>query len=268
MRRFSATATLSIMLWLLPAQAVPPTVGIEGRIEVSVPGGLLVPRSLDPKSRVVIRVANAQPDGSGFRYDLRYSGLVPGTYNLSDYLAREGTMATNGLPRIPVTVLRVLPEQHDGTIADEGPASLARSFPYRIAIAAIVALWALLLIPLIFAGRKKKPAPVAPPPPLPTLADVLRPLVEKAVEGTMEPADLARLEHLLLEFWRRKLGVAKIEHASALAQLRKHPEAGVLLSSLESWLYKPPGRNAVDIHALLEPYRTAPCDSAFDEAAS
>ena len=41
----------------------------------------------------------------------------------------------------------------------------------------------------------------------------------------------------------------------ALARLRAYPEAGALLRGTDAWLHQPPGRAAVDVAALLAPYR-------------
>ena len=38
-------------------------------------------------------------------------------------------------------------------------------------------------------------------------------------------------------------------------QLKQHDDAGPLVRGLENWLHRPPGTTAVDITALLEPYR-------------
>jgi hypothetical protein len=67
----------------------------------------------------------------------------------------------------------------------------------------------------------------------------------------------ARLEMLLLTYWRQKLQLAELPPDKALRQMRKHEAAGKLLRELESWLHARPGTQQVDVAALLEPYRTA-----------
>ena len=54
---------------------------------------------------------------------------------------------------------------------------------------------------------------------------------------------------------RLRLGLDGLEPVAALVRLRAHPEAGALLRGTDAWLHQPPGRVAVDVAALLAPYR-------------
>ena len=123
-------------------------------------------------------------------------------------------------------------------------------------------LWLAGLGYLLFGGRKriiKTEAALEPPK---TLAERLRPLVEDAVAGRLEPSGRAELERLMIGYWRRRLALEGVEPVAALAILRDHDEAGAILGRLEDWLHRPPGTAAgeVDVAALLEPYRDLPSD--------
>jgi hypothetical protein len=139
---------------------------------------------------------------------------------------------------------------------------------YRALLIGAGAVWVLGLAGLVWAGRNRRRAKAdalaARRPP--TLAERLRPLVEQATAGTIDPARLAELERLLLGHWSRRLGLRDVPPAVLIARLREHEEAGPLVARLEHWLHAPPGMRTeeVDVVALLAPYRDLPADPADD----
>jgi hypothetical protein len=239
-----------------------PTVGMPERVEVILPGPELeaIPRD-DRASPIVLRIVRVAPHGSMRRYELEYSGLEPGSYDLRDYLRRKDGSATADLDPIPITIRAILPP---GQIEPNPP--IARQTPrpwgYRTLVFVSAALWLVGLAYLLFGGRRRRaPAAAAPPRPR-TLAERLRPLVEGAVAGELDQAGRAELERLLIGYWRRRLGLEGIEPARALAILREHEEAGPVFRRLEDWLHRPPESSTedIDIAGLLEPYRDLPAD--------
>lgn len=268
------SAALALLLALAPigsaaaAEERSPSVGMTGRLEdVVLPGPELEPKPLAPEDPIVLRVVACRPHGAGFRYDLEFTGLEPGPHDLRDYLRRrDGSKASldSELPPLPVEVRQVLPadqlQPHPLTAA-----ALPRLGGYRATLIALGVLWAAGVIGLLWVGRsrRRRAAPAAPSAP-PTLRDRLRPLVDRAVRGELEPGEQAALELLLLDAWRARLGLAALSRGEALARLRAHPEAGDLLRQVEAWLHQPPGRGgAVDVATLLAPY----ADPAFGEPA-
>ncbi len=231
-----------------------PTVGMEGKVEVTLPGTALEARPVESKARLIVRIAETRPRGDSIWYDLRYIGLVPGPYDLRTNLVRLDGSATSALPPIPVTVAPLLPKEHDGQLIDQTPSGLGRLAGYRAVMIAAGVVWAVFLIPLVWRHRKKA-ALVAPPPREPTLADRLRPLVEQAAAGKLNSDGQAQLERLLLNYWRDRLNLGALDMAAAIAKLREHAEAGELLRALEGWLHRPPGGGVVDVSKVLEPYR-------------
>jgi len=65
----------------------------------------------------------------------------------------------------------------------------------------------------------------------------------------------AELERMLLAFWGRRLGLTNLDPSQALAEMRRHAEAGRLIEQLERWLHRPDTADQVDVSALLGPYR-------------
>jgi hypothetical protein len=234
----------------------PPTVGMEGYVQIMLSGTLLEARPVEPKAKLLLRVADARPHGILFDYDLRYIGFVPGKYDLRDYLIRKDGSSTNDLPKIPVEVTGLLPVKHRGELVPQETSTLPSLGGYKGTLIAVAIVWAVLFVPLWLTRRKPKAieAPKVEAKPL-TLANRLRPLVVRAVEGKLSRDELAQLERMLLNYWREKLGLREESMIEAVQKLRQHPQGGELLREMENWLHRPPGSAKVDVNALLAPYR-------------
>ena len=232
-----------------------PTVGMEGRLEISLPGPTLEARPVDPKAPLLVRVAEARPRGTVVEYDLRYIGLVPGTYDLRTNLVRVDGSSTADLPPMPVKVLGLLPRPHSGELEIEAPPPIPIFGSYTRLMMAAAVFWLVLIVPITLAGRRgRKRVTEAPLPPEPTLAGRLRPLVQQAAAGTLTRDGQAQLERMLLNHWRHRLQIEDLGMAEAVARLREHAEAGALLRELENWLHRRPGQAKVDVEAVLAPY--------------
>lgn len=238
-----------------PGFANRPSVGLEGTLETNLPGTLLAPRPVDPRSPILVRIAEARPHGTLIAYDLRYVGLEPGRHDLRDHLVRVDGSSTNDLPSLPVEVASVLPPRHDGLLIPVEPSRWRRLGGYRVGLVMLGTLWVLALIPLLLKTRPAEAPRLSAEAPAPTLADRMRPLVEAAAAGRLDTAGKATLERLLLGHWREKLELGDTSMAESLARLREHPEGGELLRSLERWLHQRPGRETPDLEKLLAPYR-------------
>jgi hypothetical protein len=239
------------------------TVGMTGRLtDVVLPGPELEAKPDDDRKRpVLVREVKVYPHGTAFRYDIAYEGRDPGTYNLCDYLRRKDGTPTTGLPPLTVKVNPIRPPgqvEPNKLEIDRGP----RVGGYWTLVYAAGAVWLLGVVALVlsFFFPRRKRAVAAGEKPL-SLADRLRPLVEGAVAGKLSHAELANLERALLAFWRKRLGLEAADPAEAIVAMRAHPEAGPLLGKLEEWLHKPGPPAAVDVPALLTPYRDLPPDA-------
>jgi hypothetical protein len=258
-RRLGAVALFVALAPSLRAQPES-TVGMAGTLDgVVLPGTELerVPKD-DRTAPVVLRVVRVYPHGTAFRYDLEYQGFEPGTFDLRPYLRRKDGSPLGDLPPLTVKVSAVLPpgqvQPHPLEI-EPGP----RVGGYRYLVAGVVVLWALGMVALVasfFLPRRRKAAGITDSPV--SLADRLRPLLEGAVAGRLSQAELAGLERGLLAYWRKRLSLEGADPAAAHARLRAHPEAGPLLAKLEQWLHAPGAAGAVDVPALLAPYRDLP----------
>jgi hypothetical protein len=239
-----------------------PTVGVTARIDgLVLPGTELEATPVtDRRQPVVVRVVNVWPHGTASRYDLEYYGLEAGKFDLKKYLRRKGRSSAADLPAIPVEIRSVLPP---GQILPHDPEPKASPWlgGYGGALVFAGVVWVLGLLAILLLGRRKKKGAERIGARRRTLADHLRPLVEGAVAGKLKPAQLAELERTLLVFWERRLKLRDRKPAEAIAELRRHPEAGPLLQQLEAWLHRPGTAGGVDVAGLLKPYQDVPAEA-------
>ena len=251
---------------LLLQAAPPPTVGMPQRIEgLVLPGSELIAKPLeDRRSPIVLRITASYRHGTDTRYDLVYFGLEPGDHDLKDYLLRKDGSSTDGLPAIPVTVIPAYPLIEKRTVVDPEGRGLPLIGGYTIAAIGLGIVWAIGLLAIIFVGRKKTRGDETDPSKPLTLADKLRPLVEKASRGSMSVDEKARLERVLIAFWRKRASLEGLNAFDALLELKKHVEAGPLIQKLELWLHRPGGdpddRIVEGLDELLKPYKNVSPD--------
>ncbi len=237
------------------------TVGVPARIEELVlPGSELEAAPAQAESPIVLRILATSPHGTAFRYDIEFYGLDPGEYDLSQWLRRIDGSQRGEFPAIPVSIRSVLPA---GQVLPHAPerADVPAFGGYRSLVIGGGVAWTLGLAAILFAGRMRRRDGEAERARPRTLAERLRPLVERARRGELSRTERAELELSLVAWWRRRLELDQRRPEEALAQLHAHPESGPLLRSLEEWLHRPDPASQVDVSALLEPYRDLPADA-------
>lgn len=240
------------------------TIGMRAYIDqVVLEGSELVPAPTTNKSPFVVRILKTWPHGEHLRYDFEWVGFEEETYNLVQFLARKDGSSTDGLPKVEVEVNGLLPVEANEP-SDLMPAEAPRLHGYSKLQIVVGVLWGVGLLAILFVGRKWK-RKAAPPPPKPTLADRMRPLVEHVASGNADETQKAELERMLIAFWRVKLELGDVRAVDAIMTIRKHEEAGVLLRQVEAWLHAPEPPKAMDVEALLEPYRKVTAESLMPE---
>ena len=272
MRWFSM---LILMITLVPASALSAaplqteakqpatgTVGIEGQVLLHWSGKPLEVAPIPEDSPVLVRIASITPgDGDEKVYDLRWIAMLPGEHDLSRLLRHgEGAAATQ-LPSMGISVSSLLQENHEGGLKQiPGPISPILDFPAWVPWAVAV-FWLILPLTILTLIRWLQEGAatgtVAPTPP-PTLAELLRPLVISALAGDLDDAQKATMERVLLAHWRVDLDLGSYRHGEGIQKLRAHPEAGILLVTVEQWLHS--GRDEAvsekQLEDLLAPYAT------------
>ena len=142
---------LLLCVWTLMGAGEPPSVGYTGRIkELFLPGAELEPKPyLDRKTPIILRILKTEPVKDGFRYDLEYIGLEPGTFDLRDHLQRRDGSRPTDLPEVRVKVASILPP---GQVLpnDLQPHATPRPGGYRLALIVGGIAWALVLAAILF----------------------------------------------------------------------------------------------------------------------
>lgn len=234
-----------------------PSLGVTQMIEqIVLPGTLLTHKKVDPTtSPLMVRVVRSFPHGDAFRYDISYFGMDAGNYDLRDFLVREDGSSIDDLPEIPVTINTILEEGHiEPNQLEVGSLSRYGGYWQLLWLGAIV--WIVILLAMVFVGRGKKSQEVLVFEKKVTLAELLKPSVEKAIDGSLPQEKHAELERLLFAFWQRKLVLDDLEPAQALHQIRNNEESGPLIRKIEAWLHSPPGtQEEIDVAELLKPYQ-------------
>ena len=235
-----------------------PTVGLAGRIEgLVLPGTELQGRPLDDDSIPVIvrieKVENVLGDPESLRYDIVFYGMQPGPLDLSEFLVRKDGSSVENLPSIPVEIESLLPPgtQQPNELSNRW---LPRLGGYRLLAIAAAVLWVLILIAMIFAGRRRRQDAVDQEKPL-TLADYLKPRLDAANKGTLPTSQYAELEAMLTSFWRKRLNLESLPIADAIGTIRQDDQAGPLLGQIEQWMHNPQSDKSVELAELLEPYQ-------------
>lgn len=237
-----------------------PTVGTAGFIEqIVLPGTELAGKPLEQGDPIVVRVLRSFPHGDSFRYDIRFHGMEPGKFDLAQWLRRKDGTSADDLPEISVEIMSLLPpgqiepnELETGWIPSLGG--------YRNVAFAVGVLWVLVLLGLIFLGRKKKRVADTTAEPV-SLADLLQSRIEKAMENQMEPGQYAELERMLFAFWQKRLGLLELPTLDAMVRIKADSDAGPLMRQLEQWMHSPTPRSDVDLPNLLKPFRDLPADT-------
>lgn len=240
------------------------TVGMRSLLEeVVIMGSELETAETTFESPVVVRIIATRAHGSGFRYDIEWTGLEAGSFDLRDYLRRKDGSELGDVPDLTVEVAAVLPAGETEP-SEPDPVRPADTGGYSTQMIVFGVLWVVGLLAILFVGRKRKAAVVAAEAP-PTFADRLRPFVEAAANGKASPAEQAELERLLVAFWRERLDLEGEKADRAIRKIREHDQGGPLLRELEAWLHMPEPPQAVDVQKLLAPYRQVDA-AAFDRA--
>ncbi|MCH7225892.1 hypothetical protein MLD59_07090 [Verrucomicrobiaceae bacterium E54] len=231
-------------------------IGLEATWEVELDGSLLEVVGYSSRAPVELRIEDATPADGGYRYRLAYTVLEPGRHNLAALLECRDGSPTDDLPALVVEVDSLLPG--DGIIGVQSVriGEEVRIGGYTRMMVLLAIGWLVGLALLILLGRRRVPKPaVVVEASQPTVADLLQPLVLRAAEGSLDRNGQARLERLFIAFWREKLGLGDASMARVMDRLREHEVAGELMKHLTEWFHHPSQSPAIEVPALMEPYR-------------
>ncbi len=213
---------------------------------------------------LLLRIRSVEPVENGFRYDLLYTGVEAGVFNLTDFLLNP----LGGRLRDPVATVTI----HSNISADAPFSVVTKAvpfpsppFPYRMVMQVVGLAWLGWGVRLVF-PKKESPRPAlsaagnetvqaGDEPESETLSSLLRPLVEKAADKSITSSEKGRLEQILFLYWGKQMELDHLDSAEQLRRILEHPEAGLLLRTVEQWLYQPGSLiTAEEINAALTAY--------------
>lgn len=236
------------------------TIGIEGRVVIEHRGEALQAAEVREDALLLLRIGEVEELGDGLqRIELLFLARRAGDYDLRDALQFGPERPVgDALDPILVQVDSLLPEDHQGDLESieelEGPGAGGFTTIFRV----VLALWLIPAAIWIFWKWRNRPRPdPVIVERVPTLAERLQPLVDAARRGELDLAGQARLERMLLGYWREQLGLQSVPQAEAVRQMRADDEAGELLRTVEAWLHRPESQRPeqAEVDALLDRYR-------------
>lgn len=249
------------------------TIGIEGRVVVEHSGEALVPIEAGDDAVMLLRIGEVeQLTDSSWRTELRFLARRPGSFDLRESLSfGPDRPVGEAIPAILVLVDSLLPEDHLGDLDSipglDGPREGGFSTIFRV----VFALWLIPAIAWLFWRwhNRPRPEPVVFEV-VPTLAELLHPLVQQAIAGELDLEGQASLERLLLSYWRERLGLQAETQAAAVRAMRQHADAGELLRAVEAWLHRPGHAPAdqAEVQSLLARYQGVAASSETKEASA
>ncbi len=236
------------------------TVGFPAMIrQLVITGSELQAKPIEDREQpIVVRIVDTYPHGSDWRYDIEFYGLEPGRYDLREYLVRADGSPLGEIPPIQVEVKPILKSGQIVPHEIEPEQSFFGSYYLPILLGAGI-VWLVGLFIILFAGRSKAYRATGHKK-IVTVADRLKPLIEKAVNGSIEPSEKAELERVLDAFWRKRLNAKHLPANELRKKMRNHSDASNMLSQMDNWLHAPEPDTSVDIVDLLEPYQSMNLD--------
>lgn len=236
---------------------VAPSLGVTNTIEqIVLPGTELTHKTVDPaKTPLIVRVVESFPHGEHFRYDISYFGMTEGEYDLRDFLVRKDGSSTDDLPTIPVRIESILEAgQIEPNELEIGGLSRFGGY-WRLVIFGGL-FWLVVLVALVIVGRKRKQSVTTVEEKPPSLAELLKPSIDRAVAGTLPSEKFAELERFLFSLWQKRLGLESLETADAWDKIRNHEVSGPLFRQIETWLHgASDAASDIDVADLLKPYQ-------------
>jgi hypothetical protein len=218
--------------------------GVEQAAIITYGGPGLVVKPFRYGVAVNVRIAQVTEREGMKVYDVRYLVNREGEHDLSEYLMSDDGTVLSGLPSFKIQGDPRLSKELEARVKETEDIGIQVWGHYRATLWALFVFWIGWLFLLIFWKRPRKPAIVAPKPPL-TVAQQLQALLAELEQGGLSAEQKARLEMLLLRSWREGLVPADAPMAEVLAAVARAESTREALIRLQRWLHRP-GSGVVD----------------------
>ena len=224
--------------------------GVEEAVIVRYAGPRLVARPYRRGASVNVRIANEDTSGDTRVYDVRYVVSVPGEFNIIDYLAAADGSALERLPAFRVRGQTALTKDIETRIREIEIVPIRIGHWYYETLVALGGFWLLWLAGLIWIGRPRRVAPPPPAPPLPSLAEQIAAYLAALGRQELSVDDKARLERMLLLYWRERLGMADDRMAAACRRIAHDDRSAAAYRAIVGWLHDPTA--SVSVNEIVE----------------
>jgi len=232
--------------------------GVEQAVIIRSSGPRLKARPYRRGASINLRIANQVQDGRTRVYDIRYVVSLPGEFDLTDYLTSTDGRPIDGLPPFPVRGLTSLTKDIETRIQEIEKVDVRIWHWYHESLVGLGVLWVAWLMGLIFIGRPRSVRKTAPEPVQPSIGEQIERYLNALLQGGLTTSEKARLEALLLQQWRIRLGLADRRMAASCRDIEETRELGRVYRQLQAWLHNP--RSGVGSTEFVEAYRRSDGD--------
>jgi hypothetical protein len=232
--------------------------GVEQAAIITYSGPGLIVKPFHWGVAVNVRIAQVTQQGASKVYDVRYLVNIEGDHDLIGYLMTDNGSALTGLPSFTVHGDPKLSKELEARVRETEAIGIEVRGHYKATLVVLFVLWIGWLFMLIFYGRPKKAAPVIIVPDL-TPAEQLQALLQQLEGGELTAVQKARLEMLLLRYWREGLVAEDLPMREVLGIIARGERTGDALLRLQRWLHRPAsGVEKSEIAALIRSLLSAP----------
>ncbi len=224
--------------WLHDDDNLKVPLGVEQAAIITYSGPGLIVKPFRYGVAVNVRIAQVTDQAGAKVYDVRYLVNREGEHDLIEYLMSDNGAALSGLPSFKVKGDPKLSKELEARVKETEDIGIEVSGHYQATLVGLFVFWILWLLVLIFWRRPQKPVLVPVKVPL-TVAEQLRVLLGELEQGGLTAEQKARLEMLLLRYWREGLVSADAPMAEVLAAIARGERTGEALDHLQRWLHRP-----------------------------
>jgi hypothetical protein len=226
--------------------------GVEHAVTITYSGPELIVKPYKFGVPVNLRIANITEIDGARTYDVRYMLNTGGEFDITKFLGAKDGSALDDLPQFKVIGLEYMSQQMDQRIEQVEETGIDIWHYYYECLGAIIILWVIWLLLLIFWGREK-PERIAEPAPAETFYDKLRGFLNQIDQKSIDEKGKAQLEMLLINWWRDQLGYTELEMHQVMRQIGNDAASASAFNLVQQWLHNPD--HSVSIEELVQSLR-------------
>lgn len=234
------------------------SIGVEHAVTLRYGGPDLVLKPFARGVAVSMRIAKVEQAAKGSQtkiYDIRYILSREGEFDITSYLQSATNLELEGLPPFVVEGVSKDSFTIKDRIEEIESAEVAIWHWYYESLTAFAVFWGSSFFLLLFWHRHHKRSQHATEPDANAPHGVLRLILEQISSGELDASGKAKLEYMMLGWWRDHCGCSAREMHYVAAKLKRDPTVGEIYETLESWLHDPnTSVTSEQLIPMLQPY--------------